>query len=527
MFSNPELWFAIIPAIIIFLYGIDNFSREMQKAIGSQFNYLLKWLTKGKIRATIFGALITAIIQASAATTLIAIGLVNTGAITFSQSLGIIFGANIGTTVTSQLVAFNLMQFAPILIIIGFVLSLLKTKYKVFGKPIFYFGLVMFALNIISISVIPFKSDPELMALLAQTSIIPIGILIGFLITNIFQSSSVTTGLVVILAQNGMLGLPEALPILFGANIGTTVLSIIVSIRMDAFAKRAALAHFLFNFIGVLICLPLIGLIINAVEFIGGSTAQQVANSHLIFNLFTTIILLLFINYFQKIVERLIPTEEEEIVLRTKNLENLKNEKTPKIFSLIELELKNNFDSIIKLFNENNVLLLSNKISNSKISKLSALVEYTHNEIKKILTMLFKNPDKKESEKILLFARISTLCNQISDSGKKLGETIIFAKENKIDFSEEGKRDIDECLAKLTENMIIIKEKFPNFDKKSSIEMTKNSNYLRKTITKSYEEYLKRISKGQSTSGSIFAESLSIIQDLESKIREIRKIFEK
>lgn len=282
MLSSPEVWFAIIPAIILFIYGIDNFSKEMQKAIGSQFNVLLKWLTKSKIRAVVFGATITALIQASAATTIIAIGLVNSGSITFAQSLGIIFGANIGTTVTSQLVAFNLMQFSPILIIIGFFLSLIKSKYKVFGKPIFYFGLVMFALNLISIAIIPLKTDPTLLLLISKTSIIPLGIMIGFLVTNLFQSSSVTTGLVVILAQNGMLGLPEALPILFGANIGTTVLPGLVSVRMDSFAKRVALAHFLFKFIGVLICIPLIGVIIIVVESIGGNSAQQVANAHLI-----------------------------------------------------------------------------------------------------------------------------------------------------------------------------------------------------------------------------------------------------
>jgi phosphate:Na+ symporter len=182
------------------------------------------------------------------------------------------------------------MQYAPILIIIGFILSLLKTKYKVFGKPIFYFGLVLFALNLISIAVSPFKTDPELIFLLSQTSFIPIGILIGFLVTNLFQSSSVTTGLVVILAHNGLIGLPEAIPILLGANVGTTILSVLVSLRMDSFAKRAALSHFLFNFFGMLICIPIISLIIFVVELIGGNIAMQVANAHLIFNVFTYVL---------------------------------------------------------------------------------------------------------------------------------------------------------------------------------------------------------------------------------------------
>jgi phosphate:Na+ symporter len=419
------------------------------------------------------------------------------------------------------------MQYAPILIIIGFILSLLKTKYKVFGKPIFYFGIVMFALNLISIAMVPFRNDPQLISLLSSASFIPLGILIGFLVTNLFQSSSVTTGLVVILAQNGMLGLNEALPILFGANIGTTVLSIVVSLRMDSFAKRAALAHFLFNFFGVLICLPLIGLIIGSTEMIGGSTAQQVANAHLIFNLLTTIILLLFINQFQKLIERIIPCKDEEIVLKTQHINNLKEKSDSEIIILVKQELNNTFESISKMFNEINVLLLSNKTNISKISKLSALINYIHSEIKKVLTELFKLNYKKNAKEILFLSRVSALCNEIGFASNKLAETIISSKENMLDFSEEGKRDIDECSGKLSGNILIIKEKFPNFDKNSLKEMRKNDLLLRKLITKSYEEYLKRVSKNQATSASVFAETISTIETIESKIREIRKICEK
>lgn len=525
MFFDLSIWFAIIPAIIIFIYGIDHFSKEIQKAAGNQFQHILRWSTKGTIRSTLLGAVITALIQASAATTIIAIGLVNAGTITFSQSLGIIFGANIGTTVTSQLVAFNLMQFAPIVIVIGFILSLLKTKYKVFGKPIFYFGLVLFALNLISIAVEPLKTDAQLLSILAQTSFLPIGILAGFIITNLFQSSSVTTGLVVILAQNELLGLPEAIPILLGANIGTTILSIFVSIRMDTFAKRAALSHFLFNFLGVIITIPFIGLIIIGVNAIGGNTAQQVANAHLIFNVATTIILLIFIKQFAWFVEKAIPTNEEEIVLRTKNLEGLKNKSNNYIFDAIEKEIKNGFDSVISLFNELTISLLSEKTNESKINKLNALNNYIHSEIQEALTFTSKkSKNKKNSEKIILFARTSALTQQTSNIAKQIGDLIIYVKENELEININSKKDLEECISKLNSNMIIIKENFPKFEKDSSNEMVKNSNLIRNKINESFEEYLIRLSKGIATSGSILAEQLALIQDAESKIREIRKI---
>ncbi len=294
---------------------------------------------------------------------------------------------------------------------------------------------------------------------------------------------------------------------------------------MDTFAKRAAFSHFLFNLIGAIITIPFIGILIIAVINLGGETAHQVANAHLIFNVVTTIILLIFINQFQWIIEKLIPTNEKEIILQAKNLENLKNKTNSEIFSSITLELKNNFSAIIELFNENTVILLSTKTNISKISKLYALVEYVHDEIKQILITVSKGSNnKKDSKEIILLARTSALTQQIAKLAKEMGDLMIFAKENELDFSEEAKKELEDCLTKLTSNLIIVKDNFPNFSKSASIEMAKNGSVLRSTITKSYEEYLKRLSKGMASSGSIFANQLALIQDIESKLREIRKI---
>ncbi len=449
----------------------------------------------------------------------------NAGTITFAQSIGIIFGANIGTTVTSQLVAFHFTELAPIIIIFGFLLSFLKTKYKVFGKPLFYLGLLLFALNLISLAVVPLKADPQIAFLLTQTSIIPIGILIGFIITNLFQSSSVTTGLVVVMAQNGLIGLPEAIPIIFGANIGTTVLTLVVSSRMDVFARRAAVTHFLFNFFGVLLFIPLLPLLISTIQFIGGSTAQQVANAHLVFNIVATLVLLIFIKYFQRLVERLIPTKEKEIILRTEKLEKLEGAKANKIFEAVNEEFKNSLNATIGIFNESNVLLLSNKGDISKVTKLCALSEFIHKETKRVLTKLaIQKLSKEDSETLVRLARLSKLFEQISILGKNVCETIINAKDNSIIFSDKAISSLDKCVSDLGQNLILIKDNYPKFDNKTSALMRKNGNDLRLTITQSYDEYLARLIKGESTSGSTFAEVLGLIQETEGKAREIRKV---
>ncbi|PKG32657.1 Na/Pi cotransporter family protein, partial [Methanoregula sp.] len=200
-----ELLFAIIPGIILFLYGIEQFSREVQIAAKDKLQDLIQNLTKTPLRGTAVGGIVTAIVQSSHATTIITVGLVNAGIISFAASLGVIFGSNLGTTLTSQLVALNFTAFAPIFILIGFVIGLVPGKYRIFGRPIFYFGLVFFSLTLISNVMAPYRTDPQLLELMGMMDTVFLQIAFGFLVTNIFQSSSVTTGLVVLMSQNGLI----------------------------------------------------------------------------------------------------------------------------------------------------------------------------------------------------------------------------------------------------------------------------------------------------------------------------------
>jgi len=250
---NWQFILAILSALILFLYGIQHFSREMQKIAGEKFQKVLTKLTKNRIGGATLGALITSLVQSSTATTVITVGLVDAGIISFAQSLGILIGANVGTTLTGQLIAFKLTSFAPFFIIFGFLLSLFESKYKFLGKPIFYFGLVFFSLNLFAEALIPYQSDPRILEIFSKSSNVFLAIFFGFIFTVLFQSSSVTTGVVVLLASTGFISLLQGIPLLLGANIGTTTTSLIVSSKMGLYARRSAMAHFLFNLLGVLI----------------------------------------------------------------------------------------------------------------------------------------------------------------------------------------------------------------------------------------------------------------------------------
>ncbi|MCG7844613.1 MAG: Na/Pi symporter, partial [Methanomassiliicoccales archaeon] len=190
-----ELLFAIVPGLILFLYGIENFSKEIINAVGDRFRETLGKLTKNRWRGAAFGAALTAMVQSSAATTVIAVSLVNAGSIAFSQSLGVIIGANIGTTITAQMVALKLTSFGPIFILAGFVFGLVGGRYKFVGKPLFYFGLVFFGLELVSQTLEPLTGDPQVISLISNLDNFLIALLVGVLFTTAVQSSSVTSGL--------------------------------------------------------------------------------------------------------------------------------------------------------------------------------------------------------------------------------------------------------------------------------------------------------------------------------------------
>ena len=304
--ENIHILMAGLTAFILFVFGLQNFSQEIEHIAGERFRRIIGKLTRKPVAGVLIGALVTAIIQSSSATSVITISLVNAGVLSFKNSVGIVFGTNIGTTITAQLVAFKLTSFAPIIIISGFVLSLLHSRLAVFGKAIFYFGFVFFTLNLISSSLQPLQNNPWLVEVLSNPQNPLLASLIGCLFTALVQSSSVTTGLAIIFTQQGILGLENAVPLIMGANVGTTVTALIAMISADAAAKKTAFSHLMFNFGGVLIFLPILLLFGHRLSIVSVEPAKFLATLHLVFNVVTTILFLIFINPFTRMVDALL-----------------------------------------------------------------------------------------------------------------------------------------------------------------------------------------------------------------------------
>jgi phosphate:Na+ symporter len=319
-----ELVFGLFGGLGLFVYGIHIMGDGLQRVAGDKFRNVLKALTSNPLKGVLVGAGITALIQSSSATTVLVVGFVNAGLMTLSQSLGVIFGANVGTTITAQIIAFKLTDYALPIVGIGMILYIFARKrfWKFLGLFCLGFGILFLGLSIMTSVVKPFADHPAVMdAFVSINDRVLYGVLVGVIVTALLQSSSVTVGIVLGLASVGLININGAIPIILGANIGTCITIIIASIGSNVTAKRTAAAHLLYNIIGAVIFLSVLRPFTHLITYTAHDPLRQIANAHTIMKIIETLIYLPFIGVFVKIVERIVPGEEIVIEKGPKYLE--------------------------------------------------------------------------------------------------------------------------------------------------------------------------------------------------------------
>lgn len=312
--------------LAIFLFGMDQMTDGLKAVMGEGMSTLLAKLTKNRFTATITGAITTAVIQSSSVTTVIVIGFISVGLMTLQQVIGVILGANIGSTITAQIIAFNVTQYALLPIAVGFGMQFVsKTeKIRLYGGIIMGIGLVFYGMGVMSDSTHPLRTYQPFIDVMKEMSNPLLGISAGLIFTGLVQSSAATIGIVIVLASQGAITLDAGIAIVLGANVGTCVTAILAAIGKPAPAKQAAAAHILFNVIGVIIWLPLIGYLASLSEAISpvsanltgtarlaADTPRQIANAHTLFNIANTVIFIGFIGTFARLIQRLIPEKPE------------------------------------------------------------------------------------------------------------------------------------------------------------------------------------------------------------------------
>jgi len=297
--SNFRILLSIVSAIVLFLYGLGAFSQEIQTVGGDTLKNWLGHLTQSRWRAVLLGAVATAVVQSSSAITALTVAFVDAGTMSFQSTLGVLLGANIGTTSTAWLVSLKLTSIGPFFIVFGTLLSALPTRFKMLGKAAFYFGFIFFSLDVVSFTLKPLAQNPVFAEILSRSSTPLRGVLAGMLITAIVQSSSITTGLCILLVQQNIMAPASAIPIVIGANIGTTATALVASIKMQRTARRVAVANLCFNAFGVLLFLPILGRFAAKVVEFAGDPGMAVAWAQLIFNVVMTLAVLLLLRIFR------------------------------------------------------------------------------------------------------------------------------------------------------------------------------------------------------------------------------------
>ena len=296
----------------MFLYGMEMMSDGMKVTAGNSMRTILEKLTSNKYLAVLVGAFVTMVIQSSSATTVMLVSFVNSGLLAFSQALGVILGSNIGSTVTAQIVAFKVTDYALLLIAAGSLMSLFSKKdtMKNLGFVILGFGLLFYGMKVMSDTMKPLRADPAFNSILTSFENPFLGILAGAIFTALVQSSSATTGIVITLASGGSITLEAGIPLIFGANIGTCITALLAGLNASRDAKRVAVAHVTFNLLGVLLFCFWIPTFADFVSQTSQNIPRQIANAHTFFNILASIVFIPFTGFIAKTIIHYFPDKE-------------------------------------------------------------------------------------------------------------------------------------------------------------------------------------------------------------------------
>lgn len=322
---NSTVLLGLAGGLGLFLFGMNLMSEGIEKAAGAKLRNILELFTKNKFMGMIVGILFTGIIQSSSACTVMVVSFVNSGLMNLYQAAGVIFGANIGTTVTSQLVSFNLSKIAPLFVLIGVVMvSFIKNETaKKIGDIILGFGVLFMGLSTMSSSMSSLKESQEVVNALAGLDNPFLAVLLGTAVTSVIQSSSVTVSIILLMANQGLLELNIVLYIILGCNIGACASAMIASLSGKKDAKRAALIHLLFNIIGTVILFFILqvasGPVISMIQSFSADNGRFVANAHTLIKIFQVIVLFPFSSLIVKMTYLLIPGEDKKVGYREVN----------------------------------------------------------------------------------------------------------------------------------------------------------------------------------------------------------------
>lgn len=521
----------LIGGLGLFLFGMQIMASGMQKAAGDKLRRILEVLTSNPFIAVVTGAIVTVLVQSSSTTTVMVVGFANAGLMNLSQALGTIMGANIGTTVTAQAISFRLEVIALPAIGLGAALNFFSKRRlkRYIGQAILGFGLLFLGMTTMSSAMSPLRDAPVFVDMLAYFGKNPLlGMLAGALFTAILQSSSGATGVIIALSIQDLITFPSALALILGTNIGTCITALLASLGTSLAAKRAALAHILFNVAGVLLFL----LFINPFSELMMGTAQtiprQVANAHTVFNVGSTLLILPFFKPFLKVIDKILPGEEGVVDLGPKFLDT-RMLKTPavaigsakkEVLRMATLAREMVKDSITAFIKEDHKLMV-------QVYQKEEILDSLEKEITTYLAELSLHSLNMDQSQ-----QVSGLMHAVNDL-ERIGdhsETIVHLAEDrvgdKLPFSEEALGELKHMYEKVDWMLDQALEAFENddyFAARSVIEEDDVVDNLEKTLRKHHIERLNE-KKCHPASGVVYLDLLSNFERIADHATNISQV---
>ena len=442
---------SLLGGLALFLYGMQMMSGGLEAAAGNKMKQILEKLTANRFLAVAVGAAITAVIQSSSATTVMVVGFVNSGMMTLSQAVWIIMGANIGTTITGQLIALDVGMLAPLFAFIGvsMVVFLKAPKAHHYGEILAGLGVLFIGMGMMSDSMRPLREVPEFINLMTKFSNPVIGIGVGALFTAVIQSSSASVGILQSLAGNGLIGLGDAVFVLFGQNIGTCITAVLAAIGTSKNAKRTTLIHLLFNVIGTtiftIVCL-VFPLTVLVESFTPGNAPAQIANMHTLFNIVTTLLLLPFGQYLAVLAEKILPDSKEEEqtegLLAFTNDEFMKNNLQLGFSAVYLKQLGEEIGKMLHLAKDNvdlcfQAIIDKDLVAAEKADAAEETIDLMNKELGRYISkILIHDKTGNDIEAIEEYFRVIGNIERIGDHAVNIGGYVYVMDKNDITFSE-------------------------------------------------------------------------------------------
>lgn len=515
---------ALLGGLALFLYGMQMMSTGLEAAAGNRMKSILEKLTSNRVKGVLFGAAITAVIQSSSATTVMVVGFVNSGLMTLKQAVWVIMGANIGTTITGQLIALDIGAIAPLFAIagVGAIMFIKSEKVHHISSIFAGLGILFMGMDMMGAAMSPLKESEAFISLMTKFDNPLLGILVGALFTAVIQSSSASVGILQALASTGMIPLSSAVFVLFGQNIGTCITAVLASIGMKVNAKRTTVIHLLFNIIGTVL-FTVICLVTPYVTWIEamtpGDPVAQIANAHTVFNIVTTLLLLPFGTHMANIAVRILPDSKkaDDEDLRLKYIRPFESsyaighsavavsqvrDEVNRMRDMVAKNISDSFDSLVQY----------DEKLRKKVSEREEYIDFLNKGISEyIVSLMASEMNMSDSRKINGYYAIISNLERIGDHAVNLAEYGDDMRKWEIVFSDTVKEELNEmkaqCIAALDNLKEVTSENVERILSQAVIIEQKTDDMR----DKYFKKQMQRLKKGKCKpqSGIVFSEILT------------------